>query len=134
MRWSVGNLLALAAALAAAARAAKGCSTVPTQGGTAVPTECVFPFRFNGKEHGRCTGDTDEEGKLWCSVGVDKDGNHIKGKRLWGHCDPKTCLQAETTTTSTSTTTEDPKICKTVSTCLPDTEFNHSEQQYFFLL
>ena len=34
-----------------------------------------------------CITEGDPEERLWCSVQVDGRGDHVTGKRRWGHCD-----------------------------------------------
>ena len=53
--------------------------------GTKRAEDCVFPFRFKGKEYGACTAEHDPEERHWCAVEVDENGD--SEGRLWGHCD-----------------------------------------------
>ena len=59
------------------------CVTV--SGGT-VGSACAFPFRYQGKEYRGCTVADANDGKQWCSIKTDDNGNHIGGQGLWGHC------------------------------------------------
>lgn len=59
------------------------CQTI--SGGT-VGVDCVIPWNYQGKQYSGCTIADASDGKLWCSVRVDPNGNHIGGKGLWGHC------------------------------------------------
>ena len=67
------------------------CRTLATQGGTARPEPCIFPFRYPGEIHCRCRQSQRDRSKSWCSVQVDEEGNHVGGKERWGNCDPRTC-------------------------------------------
>ena len=75
------------------------CETIATRGGTRNPEECVFPFRYNGKTYRECTIDQDPDGRRWCSVQVDINGNHVTNRRKWGHCNGRKCPTTGTRTT-----------------------------------
>jgi len=57
------------------------CETIGDSG-VGPGQQCLFPFTYKGKTYETCT--TEHVGQLWCSVGTDSDGQHIKGQ--WGHC------------------------------------------------
>ena len=67
--------------------AAKVCVTVS---GAAPSLPCIFPFRFNGVTHNKCTWDQAHltEHKAWCSTLVDETGHHVGGQGKWGNCGP----------------------------------------------
>ena len=65
-----------------------GPSICRTIGGPQTGRRCIFPFTFRGQTFNRCTTDFDPDGRRWCSVEVDLNGNHINGQ--WGYCAP-TC-------------------------------------------
>ena len=44
-------------------------------------------FRFRGVLRNSCITEGDPEDRLWCSVEVDRRGNHVLGKGRFGHCD-----------------------------------------------
>merc|ERR1711909_55370 len=69
--------------------AAKVCTTVS---GASPNLPCIFPFRFNGVTHNKCTWDQAHltEHKAWCSTLVDETGHHVGGQGKWGNCGP-TC-------------------------------------------
>jgi len=69
--------------------AAKVCTTVS---GASPNSPCIFPFRFNGVTHNKCTWDQAHltEHKAWCSTLVDETGHHVGGQGKWGNCGP-TC-------------------------------------------
>ena len=46
--------------------------------------QCIFPFKDYGRTYNACTLDTSSNGKPWCSVKVDDQGNHISG--FWSAC------------------------------------------------
>ena len=52
-------------------------------------SKCVLPFIYKGKQYAGCTLKDSDNGQAWCSIGVDKDGNHIEKQGLWGHCNSK---------------------------------------------
>ena len=62
------------------------CKT--TDGGSP-GSKCVLPFIYKGKQYAGCTLKDSDDGQAWCSIGVDKDGNHIEKQGLWGHCNSK---------------------------------------------
>ena len=62
------------------------CKT--TDGGSP-GSKCVLPFIYKGKQYTGCTLKDSDNGQAWCSIGVDKDGNHIEKQGLWGHCNSK---------------------------------------------
>ncbi len=63
------------------------CTTV--SGGTA-NAPCVFPFTYRGVRYNGCILVDAGDGKPWCSVLVDENGNHVGGQGKWGHC-PQGC-------------------------------------------
>lgn len=65
--------------------AAKVCVTVS---GASPNLPCIFPFRFNGVTHNKCTWDQAHltEHKAWCSTLVDGTGHHVGGQGKWGNC------------------------------------------------
>ena len=67
--------------------AAKVCVTVS---GASPNLPCIFPFRFNGVTHNKCTWDQAHltEHKAWCSTLVDETGHHVGGQGKWGNCGP----------------------------------------------
>ena len=73
--------------LTASKPATKVCTTVS---GAAPNLPCIFPFRFNGVTHNKCTWDQAHltEHKAWCSTLVDETGHHVGGQGKWGNCGP----------------------------------------------
>ena len=69
------------------ARGAKVCVTIS---GADPNLPCIFPFRFNGVTHNKCTWDQAHltEHKAWCSTLVDETGHHVGGQGKWGNCGP----------------------------------------------
>ena len=63
------------------------CLTI--SGGT-IGAYCIFPFKYEGTEYNGCTNADSDDGKKWCSTGVNRRGNHIIGRGMWGHCN-KNC-------------------------------------------
>ena len=61
-----------------------------TVSGAAPSLPCIFPFRFNGVTHNKCTWDQAHltEHKAWCSTLVDETGHHVGGQGKWGNCAP----------------------------------------------
>ena len=61
-----------------------------TVSGAAPSLPCIFPFRFNGVTHNKCTWDQAHltEHKAWCSTLVDETGHHVGGQGKWGNCGP----------------------------------------------
>ena len=48
---------------------------------------CVFPFKYKDKEYSSCTYVDAVDGRPWCSVKVDTQGDVITGvSDQWGHC------------------------------------------------
>ena len=47
-------------------------------------SNCVFPFKHQGKEYNECTDVNDDNKKLWCSTQVNAAGEHVRGN--WGYC------------------------------------------------
>ena len=47
----------------------------PVEGGCI----CKFPFTFNGVTHDACTMHGSSDGKPWCSLKVDDEGQHVEG-------------------------------------------------------
>ena len=45
---------------------------------------CVFPFKYKGQIHTKCTKDDSQNNVYWCATGVDKDQNVVHG--LWDEC------------------------------------------------
>ncbi len=88
---------------------ATACSTVSTKGGTVNPEPCIFPWTYEGSDiingkifllifivssgitYDKCITVNDPDKKLWCSVQVDSEGNHVVGKKRWGHCNTQLC-------------------------------------------
>ena len=70
-----------------ASKTTKVCVTVS---GAAPNLPCIFPFRFNGVTHNKCTWDQAHltEHKAWCSTLVDDTGHHVGGQGKWGNCGP----------------------------------------------
>ena len=64
-----------------------------TQGTGTFKNACKFPFRYENVTYEGCT-DVRQNGTVWCSTKVDKDGEHIVGR--WGNCQP---LEEELTET-----------------------------------
>jgi len=64
------------------------CVTV--SGGT-TGANCIFPFKYQGREYSGCTVADASDGKLWCSTTTDSNGNHIGGRGFWGHCNSRIC-------------------------------------------
>jgi len=54
-----------------------------------LPGQCIFPFKFKGKEYKTCTTDHSENGKPWCAYQVDPDNVVVDGK--WGDCEGEGC-------------------------------------------
>lgn len=75
---------------------------------------CQFPFTFNGLTFHGCTTAFDLQEKLWCSVNVSPDGQHVEG--YWGYCDMDSCQ--DNITTFEKGISPHNKICKTVKKCL----------------
>ena len=48
--------------------------------------QCQFPFKHKGVLYFGCPPDPVEAGEHWCSIKVDKDGNHITGGGFYGLC------------------------------------------------
>jgi len=48
--------------------------------------DCIFPFRHQNQTYAGCTANHDQAGELWCSTGVNSDGEHVAGVGAWGHC------------------------------------------------
>ena len=73
--------------LTASKPASKVCTTVS---GASPNLPCIFPFRFNGVTHNKCTWDQAHltEHKAWCSTLVDETGHHVGGQGKWGNCGP----------------------------------------------
>ena len=46
--------------------------------------QCIFPFTLYGIKHDACTLQETPNGKPWCSVKVDDQGNHLDGH--WSAC------------------------------------------------
>jgi hypothetical protein len=61
-----------------------------TNAGASAGKPCIFPFRFNGAIHYKCTWDQAHltEEKAWCSTLVDSTGHHVGGQGKWGNCGP----------------------------------------------
>ena len=61
-----------------------------TVSGASPDLPCIFPFRFNGVTHNKCTWDQAHltEHKAWCSTLVDETGHHVGGQGKWGNCGP----------------------------------------------
>ena len=68
-------------------------SVCKTVSGPAPNKPCVFPFRFKGVTYKTCT--FEQSSTPWCSTGVDKYGNHISNKGLYGNCDSRKCPMPE---------------------------------------
>ena len=71
---STGVLLLLH--LAFSQKSSHNCTDIKNQ-------PCIFPFKFDGREFHRCTTHKSVNGKAWCALEVDKDGNaqcHKRGK------------------------------------------------------
>jgi len=48
--------------------------------------DCIFPFSHQDQTYAGCTGNHDPAGELWCSTGVNSEGEHEAGVGAWGHC------------------------------------------------
>ena len=51
--------------------------------------KCIFPFKLkDGIERNTCTKVDDANEKYYCSIKVDKNGNHVSGRAgvTWGYC------------------------------------------------
>ena len=55
-----------------------------TVAGPIVGQACVFPFQISNEIYTDCTTDLDPADRPWCSVEVDGNGKHIRGR--WGYC------------------------------------------------
>jgi len=61
----------------------------PNPDPTHFPGQCIFPFKYKGKQYDSCTTDHSENGKAWCPYVVDPDNNVVEGK--WGDCEGEGC-------------------------------------------
>ena len=58
-----------------------------TKSGPSPNSWCVFPFKYKEKVYSSCTYDDAVDGRPWCSVKVDTQGDVITGvSDQWGHC------------------------------------------------
>lgn len=73
----------------------------------------MFPFRHKGRQYFECTAEFAQGGPPWCSVKVDRDGNHIGRGGHWGDCDVEACQEDEATWTKASNFDEDDRMCFT---------------------
>ena len=48
---------------------------------------CIFPFEFKNVTYAGCTEVGDPNRRLWCSVQVNDQGEHMTGKGAWEHCE-----------------------------------------------
>ena len=55
-----------------------------TSGGEKENVDCMFPFKYAGKEFNECTDINDPDNKLWCSTKVGPNREHLRGN--WGYC------------------------------------------------
>lgn len=48
---------------------------------------CIFPFEYKNKTYNSCSTEIVKPWS-WCSISVDKNGNHQNGRRgvTWGYC------------------------------------------------
>ncbi|CAE8585651.1 unnamed protein product [Polarella glacialis] len=67
-----------------ATRRERTCSTRADDG-----RQCVFPFRYKGSTHSRCT--TEFAGALWCATSTYQDGKMYN----WGYCGHERCSEQE---------------------------------------
>ena len=58
---------------------AEDCFTVS---GPKSGEKCIFPFRYNGALHHRCTKDNHD--KLWCATDTNQNDGYVDGQ--WGNC------------------------------------------------
>ena len=56
--------------------------------------QCVFPFTHKNITYAGCTNEKDPDGRYWCSTEVTSQGEHVGGKKAWGHCSDN-CPRAE---------------------------------------
>jgi len=54
-----------------------------------LPGQCIFPFKFKGKEYNACTTAESKNGKPWCAYEVDINNVVVDGK--WGDCEGEGC-------------------------------------------
>ena len=45
---------------------------------------CVFPFKYKGKTHMKCTREDSKNGAYWCATAVNKEQQVVHGK--WEDC------------------------------------------------
>ena len=77
--------------LASSQKSSHSCTDIKNQ-------PCIFPFKFDGHEFDECTRHKSVNGKAWCAVEVDKDGNaqcHKRGK--CEDCSSSNCLSSQAT-------------------------------------
>ena len=53
-------------------------------------TECVFPFRYNGTWHEKCTDMGSGDGSMWCATRVDRKTREMVDN-FWGVCKMASC-------------------------------------------
>ena len=57
-------------------------------------TECVFPFRYNGTWHEKCTDIGSGDGSMWCATRVDRKTKEMVDN-FWGVCKMASCHLSE---------------------------------------
>ena len=55
----------------------KGCQTTSGK-------YCVFPFKYKGKVHSKCTKEDSKNGAYWCATAVDTNQDAVHG--AWDDC------------------------------------------------
>jgi len=58
-------------------------------GGPGKGLPCFFPFKYNDVVYNSCSNANKHvtNNKPWCSILVDRQGNHVGGRGAWGNCD-----------------------------------------------
>jgi len=91
-------------------------SSCTTVGGPGEGSPCQFPFIYKGVTRNGCITEADPDNRLWCSTGVDEDGQHIVNGQNWAHCsDSCPVSDTEVTPVSSAFSIEKPQLCKTTA-------------------